>query len=378
MKCVEEPLESFQTPNSTINYEKSEKTSFFSPDTWSKYINPANWFNGIDNWQEAVVMVITILVFLVVLGVVLKVVHVFSCCIQCLKCSRKLCCCLPTKSTKKKHKKRPKVLPLLKSPEPPRAEVPRPLQSNLQCTLVSPKTCLLSPSTNRYQYPALTSSLFDSHGSYRLNTENFLSRKEAEVKNEARRLMNLRVRSHSLETSEPVFPLALASNHSNSLSVLQNVTSYSPINQRVVYRHSPISPLAHQRSCSRSPISSALSTSIQSSPSRTHAVRLAPMRNEAKDLNLVLPMDLMNNGGSSSTSRSSSVEKEPARQPTCEGSVFKFDSLSVSKPYSYSPDGSRVNLDQLNPLKSPMKSPFDKTRTDPPPSPLIMTEFGLA
>ena len=84
--CNREPLQEFELPDSAIDYEKGEKMSILSPATWAKHLNPAEWFNGIKNWKEAVIMITELVGILTIIGVILKVLKVFGCLGKCWNC----------------------------------------------------------------------------------------------------------------------------------------------------------------------------------------------------------------------------------------------------------------------------------------------------
>ena len=84
--CDRKPLQEFELPDSSIDYEKGEKMSIFSPSTWAKHLNPMEWFNGISNWKEAVIMATEIVGILTVIGIVLKVLKMLGILQKCCKC----------------------------------------------------------------------------------------------------------------------------------------------------------------------------------------------------------------------------------------------------------------------------------------------------
>jgi len=92
VECNEEPLEDFILADNSIDYEKGKKDSLLSPSTWLKYLNPAEWFNGITGMQEGVVMVVGIVAFFILLAILIKLCHCFNCVFRCFKCCFKFSC----------------------------------------------------------------------------------------------------------------------------------------------------------------------------------------------------------------------------------------------------------------------------------------------
>ena len=124
--CSEEALKKFELPGSELDYEKGEKMSIFSLSTWAKHLNPAEWFNGITNWKEGLILATEVIGVITLIGVVIKVLRVAGClgkCWMCIFCRKKendkdsvkedeqnkesslngwLCCKFPLSSPKKK------------------------------------------------------------------------------------------------------------------------------------------------------------------------------------------------------------------------------------------------------------------------------------
>ena len=86
VECIRELLQEFELPDSAIDYEKGEKMSILSPATWAKHLNPAEWFNGIKNWKEGLIMATELVGIFTVIGVVLKLLKVFGCLGKCWAC----------------------------------------------------------------------------------------------------------------------------------------------------------------------------------------------------------------------------------------------------------------------------------------------------
>ena len=86
VQCDMQPLKMFELPDSDIAYEKGEKMSILSLSTWAKHLNPLEWFNGITNWKEGVIMMTEIFGVIAIIGIVLKVLRVFGCLAKCCSC----------------------------------------------------------------------------------------------------------------------------------------------------------------------------------------------------------------------------------------------------------------------------------------------------
>lgn len=180
----------FIAPNNTINYETSDKSSIFSADTWTKYLNPLGWFEGIDDWQEGVVMVVTIVCVLVCVGVTAKICKMLGCMVRCCRCLTK-CCRRNRHKVKviKQHTvsgvKRPETLTIVKSP--------RPLRKLSELNLLDTPRFQSPRSAETVDYASLHTSMFGSNGSYlNLTRSAALARKEAEVKSQAKRQFEAR------------------------------------------------------------------------------------------------------------------------------------------------------------------------------------------
>ena len=113
----------FAVPNNSVEYETSEKRSIFSADTWAKYFNPAEWFNGIGSWHEGIIMAVTIAGILICLGIIAKICYMVGCVVSCCSCLGRCCCRRKQKAKVEKDPKgrgvnrsRPDTLKLMKSP----------------------------------------------------------------------------------------------------------------------------------------------------------------------------------------------------------------------------------------------------------------------
>ena len=99
--CNREPLQTFELPDSAVDYEKGEKMSILSLSTWAKHLNPLEWFNGLTNWKEGFIMVTEILGVLTLLGLAFKLLRVVGCIGRCWGCI----CKKNNKGTKKEKRK---------------------------------------------------------------------------------------------------------------------------------------------------------------------------------------------------------------------------------------------------------------------------------
>ena len=99
--CSREPLQTFELPDSAVEYEKGEKMSILSLSTWAKHLNPLEWFNGLTNWKEGFIMVTEIVGVLTLLGLMFKVLRVVGCVGKCWSCV-----CRKKKKKESKGKKR--------------------------------------------------------------------------------------------------------------------------------------------------------------------------------------------------------------------------------------------------------------------------------
>ena len=86
VQCIREPLQTFELPDSAVEYEKGEKMSILSLSTWAKHLNPLEWFNGLKNWKEGFIMVTEILGILTVLGLAFKLLRIAGCVGRCWSC----------------------------------------------------------------------------------------------------------------------------------------------------------------------------------------------------------------------------------------------------------------------------------------------------
>ena len=102
VKCKIKPMIQFSVPDATINYTIIENDDIFTPSTWSKYLNPAEWFNGIGGWQEGVIMGVALVGFFVILGVLAKICKTLNCCFKICQCMSKLVACYGRQGKKKK------------------------------------------------------------------------------------------------------------------------------------------------------------------------------------------------------------------------------------------------------------------------------------
>lgn len=84
--CSREPLKTFELPDSLVEYERGQKMSILSLSTWAKHLNPVEWFNGLTNWKEGLIMVTEIVGVLTVLGLVFKVIRLAGCMGRCWTC----------------------------------------------------------------------------------------------------------------------------------------------------------------------------------------------------------------------------------------------------------------------------------------------------
>lgn len=82
-------MENFVAPEDEVDYAKGEHDDILSLATWSKYLNPLQWFKGgKPGWVEGVVMAVLLLVILFVVGILVKLMKMFNCIFKCLTCCR--------------------------------------------------------------------------------------------------------------------------------------------------------------------------------------------------------------------------------------------------------------------------------------------------
>ena len=124
-------------------------------------------------------MVVSIVAILICIGVIAKICKMFGCLVKCCNCLGGCCCRRKRKVKVVKDTKgngldrsRPDTLTILKSPRSHRRHQP-------------PRSC------DTVEYASLNTSHFDSHGSY-LASPAALARKEAEVRNQAKRVFEAR------------------------------------------------------------------------------------------------------------------------------------------------------------------------------------------
>jgi hypothetical protein len=105
VQCNREPLQTFELPDSSMDYEKGEKMSILSFSTWAKHLNPLEWFNGLTNWKEGFIMVTEIVGVLTLLGLGFKLLRILGCVGRCWGCI----CKNGKDKAKRSHKERRKA-----------------------------------------------------------------------------------------------------------------------------------------------------------------------------------------------------------------------------------------------------------------------------
>ena len=77
----------FEIRDDNLDYTKKEFDDILSLSTWSKYLNPIEWFKGgKPSWVEAVIIVVLILVIAFIVGILVKLARMFNCIFKCLTC----------------------------------------------------------------------------------------------------------------------------------------------------------------------------------------------------------------------------------------------------------------------------------------------------
>ena len=374
-------------------------------------------------------MAVTIAGILICLGIIAKICYMVGCVVSCCSCLGRCCCRKKQKPKVEKEPKgrgvnriRPDTLKLMKSPRSNRE--PSKVQHSDTPRFKSPR------SLENVEYSSLNTSRFDSHGSY-LSPSAALAKKEAEVRNQAKRQFEARhkyerlrsvsagdigyqncpLEGHQLSASMCLLPSAppqfLVMTPNTSLEAFSPAPS-----QAITIREIPqrkVQPLTKesigytanrswlqneaekekviQESFVQEGIMLAEPTpdsSIASSPTNSSVHHTAVVVHK-KPAPLLLPSDVVDiNARSSpltnghhrtvSTSPAHKIGNHPRKPPlrrVSDGSIFRFDNVLSPRAFALN-DNSDTELDSFNPLK-PSK---EYTGGTPPNSPHIVSQVA--
>ena len=100
--CVTQEFDAPDEFDPHVNYTIGEKESLVDLDTWLKYSNPLEWFNGVESSTEGFIIAVAVILGVIALSVLVCIVRCFC---TCCKCCKSVCRpCTGCMKKKKKHK----------------------------------------------------------------------------------------------------------------------------------------------------------------------------------------------------------------------------------------------------------------------------------